>query len=298
VTVANHRGAICPTCERDTTSPAFDHVGFSYVRCRECGCLFVELSITDRDVHARYSEAYFESDHSASDDRHGYASYRASQASMARSFASRVAFIRRFVPEGQLLEAGAAYGFFLNASAPHFAGVGIDVSAYAAEIARSEYRAPVTQGSIERTEFSDGRFDVVVMWDVIEHLIRPVPALREIRRILKPGGYLFLSTDDASAWLPRLLGRRWWGLAPPLHLCHFSKQALKAACALADLGAPQFFGDPRYYTVPEVITHFGESYRSAWMKAIGARLDATRLGRWPLRVSRPEQFVAVVRKPA
>jgi SAM-dependent methyltransferase len=256
----------------------------------------VLVEIADGEVHAHYGEAYYESAQSEADDRHGYASYHAGQASMAKGFATRVALIRQFVPSGRLFEAGAAYGFFLKAAEPYFVGTGIEVSGYAAEVARTRYQADVRQGNIEQTDSEPNRFDVVVMWDVIEHLIRPVPALKEVRRILKPGGFLFVSTDDASNWLPRLLARRWWALAPPLHLCHFSKQALRAACALAGLDAPAFFSDPRYYTVPEVVTHFGESYRSARLKAIGTRLENTRLGAIPLRVSRPEQFVAVIRK--
>jgi SAM-dependent methyltransferase len=216
---------------------------------------------------------------------------------MTRSFASRVALIRQFVERGTLFEAGAAYGFFLKAAEPHFDGVGIDVSAHAAELARQEFGARVTQGDIERVDFADGTFDVAVMWDVIEHLIHPVAALKELARVLKGGGYLFISTDDANHWLPRSLGRRWWGLAPPLHLCHFSRKGLASACALAGLEPPVFFADPRYYSIPEVITHFGESYRSRVLKFLGAHLDRTPLGGMTLRVTRPEQFVAVVRKP-
>ena len=58
-----------------------------------------------------------------------------------------------------------------------------------------------------------------------------------------------------------------------------------------------FFNDPRYYSIPEVITHFGESYRSTALKTIGAHLDRTALGKMSIRVTRPEQFVAVIRKP-
>jgi SAM-dependent methyltransferase len=287
----------CPTCDSVTTLDAFRHAGFSYRRCSQCATLFVQLEITDGAVHGHYDAAYFESATSQSDERHGYASYRASQASMARSFASRVSLIRQFVQSGRLFEAGAAYGFFLKAAEPHFDGVGIDVSAHAAEVARRDYGARVAQGDIERVRFANETFDVAVMWDVIEHLIHPVAALKELRRVLKAGGYLFISTDDANHWLPRRLGQRWWGLAPPLHLCHFSRKGLSSACTLAGLEPPVFFGDPRYYSIPEVITHFGESYRSAVLKSLGAHLDRTALGKMSIRVTRPEQFVAVIRKP-
>ena len=88
----------------------------------------------------------------------------------------------------------------------------------------------VRQGSIEdTTPFANAFFDVVVMWDVIEHLMDPIKGLKEVHRILKPGGFLAISTDDAANWLPRLLGRHWWGLAAPLHLNHFSKKGLAIA---------------------------------------------------------------------
>ena len=297
MTSATVGNGACPTCHGKATSEAFRLADFAYRRCHRCRTVFVEVGIPDSAVHARYHAAYFESSNSQDDQRHGYASYREARASMLRSFAARVALIRRFVPTGRLFEAGAAYGFFLKAAEPHFDGAGVDISAHAADIARREYGASVTKGDVESLDFADSTFDVAVMWDVVEHLIRPVTALKELRRVLKPGGYLFLSTDDVSHWLPRLLGRRWWGLAPPLHLCHFSRAGLRNACALAGLESPTFFGDPRYYSVPEVITHFGESYRNATLKALGARLDRTPLGDLTIRVKRPEQFIAVIRRP-
>jgi SAM-dependent methyltransferase len=297
LTLAPGARVSCPTCAAGTTVHAFRQGGFSYRRCGDCDTLFVEVDLADSAVHEHYNAAYFESARSQTDERHGYASYRASQASMAKGFASRVALIRRFVSSGNLFEAGAAYGFFLKAAESHFDCTGIDVSAHAADTARREYGAHVMQGDVERVPFANDTFDVAAMWDVIEHLIHPVAALKEVRRVLKPGGYLFVSTDDASSWLPRLLGRRWWALAPPLHLCHFSRKSLRAACALAGLEPPTFFSDPRYYSIPEVITHFGESYRNATLKALGSRLDRTGLARLPIRVTRPEQFVAAIRKP-
>lgn len=288
----------CPTCEGRSASEAFQKAGYSFRRCPACRCLFVAGDLNAAAVYGHYSEDYYESDASASDERHGYPSYRAARESFDKGFMARVDLVRRYVPHGSLFEAGAAYGFFLKAAEPYFDVSGLEVSAYAAEVARRETQVAVTHGSIEKTDLPDHRFDVVVMWDVIEHLMRPIDALREIRRLLKPGGYLFVSTDDASHWLPRGLGLKWWGLAPPLHLCHFSKDALRAACRIAGLEQPVFLPDPRYYTIPEVITHFGESYQSGVLKTIGGWFDRTWLGRRPIRVSRPEQFVAVIRSPA
>jgi SAM-dependent methyltransferase len=290
--------APCPTCTSPRSIDAFEKAGYTYRRCADCRCLFVAGDLNASAVYSHYNESYYESDAAPSEDRQGYPSYRGARDSFDKSFSTRVDIVRRYVSGGSLLEAGAAYGFFLKAAEPYFEVNGIEVSPYAADVARRETGVPVVHGSVEQIDFPDRRFDVVVMWDVIEHLMRPLDALREIRRVLKPGGYLFVSTDDASHWLPRRLGLRWWGLAPPLHLCHFSKEALRAACRIAGLDPPTFLSDPRYYTVPEVITHFGESYQSGLLKAIGGWGDRTWLGRRPIRVSRPEQVVAVMRAPA
>lgn len=288
--------SLCPTCESPRAVSVFRVAAYTYRRCVDCRCLFVTGDLRADAVYAHYGAAYYESDASASGGRQGYPSYRGARDSMNRSFVARVAVVRRFVSAGTLLEGGAAYGFFLKAAEPYFDVTGLEVSPYAAEVARREFLAPVVHGTIERTQFADASFDAVVLWDVIEHLVEPLTALREVRRIMKPGGYLFVSTDDSHHWLPRLLGRHWWGLAPPLHLCHFSKDALRAACRVAGLEPPLFLPDPRYYTVPEVVTHFGESYQSRLLKSVGARLDSSWLGRFPVRVSRPEQFVAVIQR--
>jgi ubiquinone/menaquinone biosynthesis C-methylase UbiE len=154
----------------------------------------------------------------------------------------------------------------------------------------------VRVGNIEKVDAPDESFDVVVMWDIIEHTIRPLTSLTEVARILKPGGYLFVSTDDAANWLPKILGKYWWSLGAPMHLCHFSKRGLTIACERAGLGVPIFFADPREYTLPEIIKHFGVSYGNSFLRTIGLTLEKSVVNTVVVRIARPEQFVAVVQK--
>jgi hypothetical protein len=116
---------------------------------------------------------------------------------------------------------------------------------------------------------------------------------------LKPGGYCFISTDDAACWLPRLLGRRWWAFAAPLHLCHFSKKGILFAAMAAGFTPPfpRFLTDRRKYYIPEIIKHFGVSYQKDILIRLGDYLSQTFLGKYPISVTRPEQFVAVLQKP-
>jgi 2-polyprenyl-3-methyl-5-hydroxy-6-metoxy-1,4-benzoquinol methylase len=289
----------CLLCDSTKLEPAFHKKGFAFFRCRACGTLQVDLHISDEEVFAHYSEAYYEADAAGTEeDRGGYPSYRGAQDTLTASFSNKVDIVRRFAPGGRLLDAGAAYGLFLKAASQYFEGSGLDVSSYAAQVAREEFGMDVNAGNIEKTGFPDAHFDVVVLWDIIEHLIRPVDAMREVARILKPGGHVFISTDDAANWLPRMLGSNWWAIAPPMHLCHFSKKGMNAAMQRAGLGLKAFTADPRRYSIAEIIKHFGVSYQSGFLTSFGTWMEKNSVGKFVFRVKRPEQFVAVGQKPA
>jgi SAM-dependent methyltransferase len=288
----------CPICESGRIRIAFRKNGYDYFRCRSCAMLLVDLHLGADEVFSCYSEAYYEAESSgAGDARRGYPSYRNAHETLQASFAEKLALVRRHVPRGRLLDAGAAYGTFLQTATPYFECTGIDVSEYAAAVARNEFGMNVQQGDLERTVFPDNHFDAIALWDIIEHLIHPLQALQEVRRILRPGGCVFISTDDAANWLPRLLGSHWWALAAPLHLCHFSKRGMTIAFQRAGLEPVGFNSDPRRYGVAEIIRHFGVSYQSGLLNAIGARMEQNWLGRLVFHIARPEQFIAVARKP-
>jgi SAM-dependent methyltransferase len=71
-------------------------------------------------------------------------------------------------------------------------------------------------------------FDVVCLWDVIEHLDAPVEALGAARAALRPGGYLVASTPVLDGWEARAFGHAWPGWDTPRHLQVFSRASLAA----------------------------------------------------------------------
>ena len=288
----------CPLCDSNAVRNAFTKETYTYLRCNLCGTLFVANPPAAAEIHARYSEDYYEAASLGSQDRKGYPSYMQAQESLTKSFTRKLSIVRERVPSGKLLDAGAAYGTFLRLANSYYEGVGIEVSHYAASVAKNTFGVDVRVASIEHSPpFQDDCFDVIVMWDIIEHLIKPVEALKEVQRMLKPGGYVFISTDDADHWLPKLLSSRWWALGAPLHLCHFSRLGMKLAFERA--GKYEFIdliSDKRQYSIPEIIEHFGVSYQSNFLTKIGTTLGQTPLGSWLINFKRPEQFIAIARK--
>jgi SAM-dependent methyltransferase len=288
----------CPICKSLNTRETFNKGEYIYRKCLSCQVLFVANPPPTEEIHALYSEAYYEATTLGTDNRQGYPSYMQAQESLTKSFGTKLSLVQSRAPSGRLLDAGAAYGTFLRLASSVYECVGLEVSHYAASVAQSQFGTKVEVGSIEHSSpFPDEYFDAVVMWDIIEHLISPVAALKEAFRILKPGAYIFISTDDANNWLPKLLGQRWWALGAPLHLCHFSKQGMKIAFERAgNYELIEMVMDLRQYSIPEVIQHFGVSYQSNLLTKLGTSLDRPPLSEWVIDIRRPEQFITIARK--
>jgi SAM-dependent methyltransferase len=104
---------------------------------------------------------------------------------------------RHFPPNARLLDVGCG-GAWLG---DHFDDyTGIDVSPEAVEAARSRGQQVLLVDGDEPLPFDEGSFDGVVLKDVLEHVLEPVALVREVRRVLRPGGRVFASSPDAQRW--------------------------------------------------------------------------------------------------
>jgi SAM-dependent methyltransferase len=74
-------------------------------------------------------------------------------------------------------------------------------------------------------------YDVVVLSNVLEHALDPAEMLGQVRRLLKPGGELWISCPNAASWQRRLFGRRWINWHVPFHIVHFTDQTLSRTLA-------------------------------------------------------------------
>jgi SAM-dependent methyltransferase len=85
--------------------------------------------------------------------------------------------------------------------------------------------------SLEAARLPEASFDEVLLWHVLEHIPDPRATLREIHRILRPGGILVVAVPNAASWQARWAGPAWFHLDPPRHLFHFTASNLKRLLA-------------------------------------------------------------------
>jgi SAM-dependent methyltransferase len=149
----------------------------------------------------------------------------------------RVRLLRRWHggrAAGALLDVGCATGVFLDGMrAEGWRVQGVEPSEHAARYARDRFGLDVYQGSLEAAGFPPASFDVVTLWDVLEHVFSPTATLREIARILKPNGSLVFSVPDLDCVEARVFGRYWAGLDMPRHLNLFTHKVLTRLLAEA-----------------------------------------------------------------
>lgn len=138
--------------------------------------------------------------------------------------AEEIAWLR-LLPGGRILDVGCGLGFALSALDPaKWERHGVEVSAFAAEYAAEH-------GFIRRNPLIAGDciselFDAVTMFHVIEHMQEPEAELREVHRVLKPGGKLLVATPDFDSHCARHFGERFRLLHDPTHISLFSTESM------------------------------------------------------------------------
>ena len=209
----------CILCGNQTGNQLLFNLFNPIVECAACGLVYAEFA--GREVNSEdYDHSYYTSG--------VYADYLGDREAIRRN-ANRVLIeLESLAPDRRLLDVGCAAGFFLQAARERGWSVhGVEVSEYAAKYAREQLHLPVDLCSISGTSELLPKFDVITLWDTIEHLERPDLALRNVRRLLSGKGVLAVSTGDYGSIARRLCGRKWRLFSDPTHRFFFDEETLK-----------------------------------------------------------------------
>jgi 2-polyprenyl-3-methyl-5-hydroxy-6-metoxy-1,4-benzoquinol methylase len=145
-----------------------------------------------------------------------------------RTFAKSLREIEKLYPQrGRLLDVGTAGGSFLSvAKKAGWDVAGCEPNRWLCEWGNKHYGLKIKPGTIFDMKLQDISFDVLTLWDVLEHTPDPKATLKECSRVLKPGGMLVVNYPDISSLIARLMGRRWVFLLS-VHLYYFTPETLR-----------------------------------------------------------------------
>jgi len=114
------------------------------------------------------------------------------------------------IPTGSfILDAGCGIGNMTGKYCATYSIVGIDEQLSAVQYCRKFYHGTYMQASLYDIPFSDSTFDAVLFLDAIEHFTRPIDALKELARVLKPGGLILVCTMNYASLLWFILENTW-----------------------------------------------------------------------------------------
>lgn len=230
-------------------SALFDTPGqWSFSKCSrtECGLIWINPCPIESDLHIAYQNYFTHGGPAtgASARLRGllYSLYRAANfpiwviTGVAREKARRQQMLLEHSRPGRLLDVGCGDGTFLNLMRSKGWEVdGVDFDPKAIQTAKQKYNLTLRHGDLISAALPAESFDAVTMSHVVEHLADPIGLLVEIRRVLKVGGRLVVTTPNTDGIGHRKFGPDWFGIDAPRHLHLFCRGALSELIRRAGL---------------------------------------------------------------
>ena len=149
------------------------------------------------------------------------------------TFAKTLKIIHKYARNGKILDIGTAGGSFLQSAKKQGWDVyGCELNKWLCNWAKENYGIEVQQGTVFEQNYEDNQFDVVTLWDVLEHVPDPKKVLEECHRILKPNGILVVNYPDIGSWIAKVMGRKWFFYLS-VHLYYFTPKTMRKILRLS-----------------------------------------------------------------
>mgnify|MGYP001112183930 CR=1 FL=1 len=275
--------------EGDWSAFACTHAGYgqhhTIVQCKQCGLVYTNPRPSRHDILDTYE---------AVEDR----LYVEEREGRVLTFEHHLKPLEHLTgpPAGRpLLDVGCHTGVFVEIASLHgWNAWGVEPSRWAVKRAQ-ERELHVVQGTLRTADLPQAYFDVVTMWDVVEHLADPRGALQQLYRLLKPGGLAVVHTIDIDSLFARAMGARWPWLME-MHIYYFSQRTLRAMLEKCGFQVLDDHIQGRYLRLGYLMNRVG-----ALMPLVGRPAEwlVTKLGLRGLAVpvNLGDLFTAYARKP-
>jgi len=188
---------------------------YALVRCRECEFQYVNPRPQADLIYSGYVDG---------DDP----AYVSQICARERTFAASLEQIERAAGgKGRLLDVGTAAGAFVaTARQRGWDAEGCEPNRWLADWGQRHYGIRIRKGDLLQLDYKESSFDVITLWDVIEHTTDPRVLLDRCRALMRPSGILIVNYPDIGTWIARILGRRWPFLTS-VHLSYFDRRTIR-----------------------------------------------------------------------
>lgn len=208
----------CIVCTSRHNKPLYQGI----LKCEDCGYIFTDLGLKGDEFFELYRKNYFFGGE--------YSNYVADKKVLQKNFGLRLKALQNFLDPHRhrhLFEIGCAYGFFLDIVRDWFETVqGIDITEDGTHYAREKLNLNVIHGDLLAHDLGNQKFDVVCLWDTIEHLRNPDLYLEKMSRHMQKGALLAITTGDIESLNARIKKDKWRLICHPTHAHYFSKKTL------------------------------------------------------------------------
>jgi 2-polyprenyl-3-methyl-5-hydroxy-6-metoxy-1,4-benzoquinol methylase len=135
--------------------------------------------------------------------------------------------INKYLPNGKVLEIGCGYGFLLNCFHKHgYETIGVEPSPHASTFAKNKLGLNIIDSFINEDSFEENFFDIILLFDVVEHISNMDEMKRIIMKSLKPGGLLVIGTANINSLSAKFSGKGWKYFSCWEHVSFFSHRSI------------------------------------------------------------------------
>jgi 2-polyprenyl-3-methyl-5-hydroxy-6-metoxy-1,4-benzoquinol methylase len=208
-------------CGSEETELFLQLDGFGYQQCSNCGLVYQNPRPVFSDLKKRYGDNYFTYE----------ITNQVNFFELMKLGLKDIDFDSLFCHNGEkkkFLDIGCATGLLLNhMKRKGWDCFGVEICGESAEYAKTHFSLNVFVGTHEQASYPQSFFHAVHFSHLIEHVPDPSGLLLEVKRILKPDGYMVLTTPNVSGMQARVAGKNWRSAIPD-HVYLFSKKTMKS----------------------------------------------------------------------
>lgn len=213
-------GESCFLCKSGEYSVVYDIKPYGVVKCASCGLVRV-MPMPDEGQRREVNLCTYSTEEYR--DR-----YFKDKKNFTRWFRDKLKLIETYKPQkGRILDIGCSYGFFVEEALRRgWDACGCEINPVTGGHSKERLKERVCVGDLDAMTFAGPGFDVITLWDVLEHQPDPTAFLNRVKKYLKEDGMICLQVPNFDGYLSSLKGEMWDWLTPGDHLYFFTPATL------------------------------------------------------------------------